>query len=151
MSCHLCHVWAVSLLPDEEDELVTGDGESPQQLEVGQVVRGEAGGYTGLHGLVVSLGFLRHRARQTAVITVYCPDLECWGHPVVLQGEDEVVSHAVLCIVQPVLCQPRLTARGGSGAAWTSSCHYFATSVTSLLLSTLLLLLLLLDIILLST
>ena len=43
MSRHLRHVWAVSLLPDEEDELVTCDGEPPQQLEVGHVVRGEAG------------------------------------------------------------------------------------------------------------
>ena len=71
MSCHLCHVRAVSLLPDEEDELVTGDGESPQQLEVGQVVRGEAGGHSGLHGLVVSLGFLGH-TRQVRQLLLLC-------------------------------------------------------------------------------
>ena len=69
------------------------------------------------------------------------PDLECGGHLVVLQGEDEVVGHAVLGIVQPVLSQPCLAAHRGSGAGTLHlaatlplPCHYLATPFTTLLL-----------------
>ena len=79
-SCRLSHAWAVLLLPVGEEELVTGDGESPPRLGVRRVVRGECGGHAGLHGLVVKLGLLVHPARTPPVVPCYTRGVRWWSY-----------------------------------------------------------------------